>query len=671
MILKNKIFYKIKAIPLLDLTSDNSSSEIGVARSAKYLRSFVELRMSGNLNMRKLKVMARPARKIAALSIVSTLWIVPSDAQVSKFAPKLHNYSTVDANNVDVMSGEIVNEIPLLSVGPFSVSLKNERTVARYSFEHKITYIPASGRGQQPQFIVQDGPSRHSFFGSGALPAKRDGSSLVLNSERMVYIFTNRAGDVMEFPSNIIVPVVNRGFNERWAIFREAANGHRLTFYRRQFQFTDGNGNSQLWERLQGIESNMGWGLKLEYQSSLPIPNGSSEAGDRMSVTKITGFNRSVEYCNLSADICAFQVSWPAYGIWQTSSSSFGYTDAAGAQYDWTQWNTVVTKPGIGLPSFNYFYSVRPPLGASAGVICTTLPYSETNRPPQECLPRHVGVQRASKYGQNWEYELVEDGPAEQRHRASKVTGPSGEIATMKGWADDQFRPYEATDALGRTTRWQYTDIPNASLLVHKRLTSIIYADGRKVDFTYDDRENILTETLTPFPTSVGSPLTVSATYPTTCTSRPSCNKPVSIVDARGNVTSFTYDPGHGGTLTQTSPAVNGVSPVKRYSYVSRRAWVRPTSGVGFIQDTGAVWLLEEERTCLNTATISGGCAGGGADELVTRYEYGSDAGPNNLLVRGQVVTSNGQSLRTCFTYDQLGRKIAETKPKANLGACP
>lgn len=44
---------------------------------------------------------------------------------------------------------------------------------------------------------------------------------------------------------------------------------------------------------------------------------------------------------------------------------------------------------------------------------------------------------------------------------------------------------------------------------------------------------------------------------------------------------------------------------------------------------------------------------------------------PNNLILRGTVVDAGGLSLRTCTSYDALGNKISETKPRAGLASCP
>jgi YD repeat-containing protein len=58
-------------------------------------------------------------------------------------------------------------------------------------------------------------------------------------------------------------------------------------------------------------------------------------------------------------------------------------------------------------------------------------------------------------------------------------------------------------------------------------------------------------------------------------------------------------------------------------------------------------------------------------DEVLTTYDYGPDSGPNNLFLRGRVVTADGQSLRTCYTYDRFGNRISETLPRAGLTSCP
>jgi len=144
--------------------------------------------------------------------------------------------------------------------------------------------------------------------------------------------------------------------------------------------------------------------------------------------------------------------------------------------------------------------------------------------------------------------------------------------------------------------------------------------------------------------------------------------KPTSVSDGRGNRTDYTYDPVHGGLLTETGPAVNGVRPQKRFTYAQRYAWIKNSAG-GYSRAATPIWLLVKEASCKTGAASGSGCAIAG-DEVVTEYDYGPDVGPNNLLLRGQVVDPGGLNLRTCYAYDAQGNKIAETAPKAGLTSC-
>jgi hypothetical protein len=150
------------------------------------------------------------------------------------------------------------------------------------------------------------------------------------------------------------------------------------------------------------------------------------------------------------------------------------------------------------------------------------------------------------------------------------------------------------------------------------------------------------------------------------------CDKPVSVIDPNGNQTDYTYDTAHGGVLTETGPAVNGVRPQTRYVYVQRQAWVK-TSGGGYAQTGENVWLLASKSLCKTSAWTGSACAAGAADLVTTTYDYGSDSGPNNLLLRG-VVEDSGTgrlNLRTCYAYDAQGNKISETKPLGTGATCP
>ncbi|MEA3030032.1 MAG: hypothetical protein QOG13_1357, partial [Sphingomonadales bacterium] len=85
------------------------------------------------------------------------------------------------------------------------------------------------------------------------------------------------------------------------------------------------------------------------------------------------------------------------------------------------------------------------------------------------------------------------------------------------------------------------------------------------------------------------------------------------------------------------------------------------------------VWLRTATSSCRTSAATgnpAAPCASAG-DEVRTQYDYGPDSGPNTLLLRGQTVSADGVTLRTCYGYDTFGRRISETQPLANLASCP
>ena len=233
--------------------------------------------------------------------------------------------------------------------------------------------------------------------------------------------------------------------------------------------------------------------------------------------------------------------------------------------------------------------------------------------------------------------------------------------------------PVEIEDPLGRITQQSWSG-PLSVVSSSGLMRSHTYPDGRRLEFDYDDRGNIVRTVEVARPGSGDVDLVTTATYPS-CTSsnRKVCNKPSSVTDAGGAVTNYDYDPAHGGLLRRTLPPDSaGIRPETRYSYVQKHAWVK--SGGGFVQEPSPVWVLAGEEYCRTSAADAGGnCAAGPGDEVVTTYEYeqGSSTKGSNILMTGMAVSADGQTLRTCYGYDDMGRRISETPPAAGLASCP
>ncbi|MEG3149256.1 hypothetical protein U1769_05105 [Sphingomonas sp. ZT3P38] len=223
------------------------------------------------------------------------------------------------------------------------------------------------------------------------------------------------------------------------------------------------------------------------------------------------------------------------------------------------------------------------------------------------------------------------------------------------------------TDSLNRTTAFDRNyggSYPTPALLL-----SLTVPEGNKDQFDYDSRGNLTRKISKPKTGSGLADTITTATYPTSCVNRKTCNSPEFAVDANGGRTDYSYSPDHGGLLTVAAPTVAGIRPTKRFTYTQRYAWIK-NSGGGYAQAATPVWVMTATKSCLTSATVGNSCAGGAADEAITEYDYGPDSGPNNLWVRGIVETARGVSLRTCYGYDSYGRKISETSPRAGLATC-
>ena len=236
--------------------------------------------------------------------------------------------------------------------------------------------------------------------------------------------------------------------------------------------------------------------------------------------------------------------------------------------------------------------------------------------------------------------------------------------------------PVQIVDQLGRITVLDYCDpvqMAGTGDCSPYRLENYTDPEGARVELQYDGHRNVTRVTRHPRPGSTLTPLVTQATYD--IANPRSATKPLSMTDANGNTTHWTYAPEHGGMLTETlpAPAPNAPQPQTRHSYAQRQARRWDGSAAG-----PPVWVRTATSSCRTSAATgnpASPCAAGALDEIRTLYDYGPETGPNTLLPRGQAVTAEeGGTLvtrRSCYAYDALVRRISETGPGANLAACP
>jgi YD repeat-containing protein len=399
-------------------------------------------------------------------------------------------------------------------------------------------------------------------------------------------------------------------------------------------------------------------GLQLKYQY-----------GPNWDLQGVVAVNNAYEYCDPSAVACTTSQTWP------TSSYTWG-SSSAGTDTVLTVGDSGGRTTRYTLDNFGRVRSVRPPSSANDLYFfdyCLRRfqynPYAYGIRDPHSCFyywdTYLLGtsivyiedrVLSATRDGQNWSYGYPVEGSTILASQTLTMfpliaARPDGNLTTANETIDTpSFLVNFSAPGVYATFEQD---------LANKVSSAYSWSRGGvSYSYTYDSRANILSD---------GH---VSAGYDAVCQNPKTCNQPNWIRDAMGNETDYVYDPQHGGALSITSPAdSNGIRPQTRFAYVQRYAWFLNASGQ-MVRSTDPVWKLASQSICRSGAAAGAGCATPG-DETLTTYDYGPDSGPNNLWLRGEVVTAGGVSRRTCYTYDRRGNRISATSPRAGLTSCP
>ncbi|HEY0313555.1 MAG TPA: hypothetical protein VGC56_13785 [Allosphingosinicella sp.] len=399
-------------------------------------------------------------------------------------------------------------------------------------------------------------------------------------------------------------------------------------------------------------------GLQLKYQY-----------GANWDLTGVVGVNNGYEYCDPSAAACATSQSWPS------SSYTWG-SSSAGADTVLTVGDSGGRTTRYTLDQFGRVRSVKPPSSSSdlySYDYCLRRfqynPYAYGPRDPHSCFYYWSSYQSpdatlayvedrvlsATRDGSTWSYGYPVEGSSLS---AGQTPAMLPLIAT---------RPDGNLTIANQTTSTNYLidfSAPGVRASFIQDLANRVSAayswskGGVTYNYTYDSRGNVLSDGF------------VTAGYDATCQNTKTCNQPNWTRDAKGNQTDYVYDAQHGGMLSVTSPAgANGIRAQARFTYVQRYAWFLNGSGQ-MARSADPVWKLASQSICKSGAAAGAGCATAG-DEILTTYDYGPDSGPNNLWLRGEVVTAGSVSRRTCYAYEKRGNRISATSPRAGLTSCP
>lgn len=568
----------------------------------------------------------------ASSSVVfgTLLSIGHANAQAGAINPMPATFA-VDSNGVDLVNWSISFELAPISLGP------SDQDPLKISI-----YLPTDGdtfstniRIQDPSWVTSThvsasvGPKSWSFLGGaiGGGVADPGASVIVWSDSAFVYA---RDGTVISFvfPSSY-VPGTTGPLNF-CATQIAKPNGEILTF--------NNEYNGALFCRTRSIVSNRGYQIRYDYPA----------AGWQQIRNKITIVNSAYDYCDPTAVTCSTSMTWPSITI-ATTGTTVSYTDQAGQT--WSRTGLGLLSPGEVTPSITWTSETYIPTNVVGQIASRPTSVTRDGKTWIYSYPTSDPVLG----GGNGELMRIQDplGNAKRYRRIMGLTSGDPDY----GEYESPNLAWKSIDELGHVT----TYTPNPQHL----LDNVLWPEGNTQAATYDSFGNVLTYTAKAKPGSGLSDLNTTFTYAFN-------DKPATATDANSKTTEYTYDPTHRGILTETEPApsVGAPRPVKRYSYSQHYAWIKNSSG-GYVQAASPIWLVDTMKTCLTSATVSGSCAAGSSDEVTTTFDYGPNSGPNNLWLRGKVVTANGVSLRTCYGYDPLGNKIWETSPRAGLTSCP
>lgn len=252
--------------------------------------------------------------------------------------------------------------------------------------------------------------------------------------------------------------------------------------------------------------------------------------------------------------------------------------------------------------------------------------------------------------------------------RTTTVTDPLNQ-QTKVTYNTDKSYVLEHSDPMSRLTKYEYDS--------GDRLSKVTFPELNYVTYVYDVRGNIVSSTRYPKPGSGLSPITETAEYSATCGSPVTCNLPISVTDSLLRKTEFEY-PAPVQRVAAESDGLSTINVTHDYGTTKPKTVTSPAPFAGAARpqvrneyDSGTLIRSSYCRTqssCIGTS-----------DEVVTTYDYGVGrvdvtnplAFQGGRLMFGMSVTSEGQTLTTCYAYDTLGRRVSETPARADNTLCP
>jgi RHS repeat-associated protein len=567
---------------------------------------------------------------LSTAAIIAPAMIVPSaaSAQSITFDPPPVR-QPLDENGVDLSDGQIVTPSSTLAIGG-AQGLIHSRYRVDNGWRHNFLISAEIVQGQA-QASIDIGGVRRTFNLVGGIyqSAQGTGETITVNFSTGTHTYTGRDGTQIILKESYVANGESY-YGSSVTALGEAiirADGSRTTLHYKNSSYAIsffGGSFTIFTVRLQSVTNNSGYQLKFDYSSD---SLNSTTVNNWYSISKVTAINNAAEYCNPLADDCSVASSWPHLTYAMSSSGS------------------------------DKLETVTDILGRQA-------------RFRTDASGRLKGVKRPGESSDGM--VIAYDGNS----RVSSVTHQGSQTRTYS-WSNPLpgLTQVISTDSLGRTRTTNsvtsqaviVSDVDGlnqATSFSHDtdgRVTQIVAPEGNKVQYTYDARGNVTQVTQKAKPGSGLSDILTSAAYPATCSNPVICNKPTSTTDARGQVTNYTYDAGHGALTKVQLPADGGGQrPTTEVVYTAHYARKKNSSG-NLVTESTSITKPTLIRQCLTGATCYGS-----ANERITEVAYNNTVSPNLNATSATTRTgSNTLAQTAAYTYTDLGNVLTVDGPLA------
>lgn len=547
-------------------------------------------------------------------------WWKPAVAQgVLASPPPIR--SVMDERGVDLSTGAFGHTVEELVIGqPGLGGLTYERTF--YGTGWRDNHMGVLNRSGAV-YTLSFGGRSESFTSSGSsfLGREGQGSSLAFNPTTNTYTYRGVDGSVVVF-SKALAESYPIAANEGKVTSATKADGDQSVYTYKTVVVSGISHN-----RLQSVYNNSGLQIKYEYAENAPLSTGQLPEFRR--VTKVTGLNQAVDYCDPSADSCVYSTVWPAvtYETPPSAPMSRTVTDEIGRVTTYTY------------DSSSRITEIRRPSAAT-----TVASYNAAGR-----------VASISQGSSAWIYAYVD---VSGIYRDVTITDPNGN--TRRAFSNNtNGRMYWQTDGVGLQTIYAYDG--------YGRLIDSALPTGLGIAYEYDGRGNI--NLIKHYSADPGiQDRYILYRYDAVCVAAAKCNKPNSKIDVNNAITEYTYDLSHGGliSLTEPAPIAGAVRPQIRYTWGPVHSWSKTSSGT-IVQSPSAVMRLQAVSSCAAVALCAGTT---GETKQTIAYQTGSSLVGSNGLPVGKTVSDGTGALvaTTTQAWNVIGDLIAVDGPLSGTG---